>query len=287
MEEVRKRWEAIGREGWESIEEGVVIREGSIKDYERLAQYHYRGGRPGTVRRVWVAETGEGPVGGGSENPGLPPWAVAGARGLVGVVVVSMPVLRCRLRDEVTGGRYARIRDVRERAQVINAEVRCISRVVVDPRWRGLGIAVRLVKNALASAETVYTEAVAAMGAVHPFFEKAGMTGYQRPAHEFDLRMRAVLEKVRIDLEALRGAEELAARLGELEEGRRKWVEGEMGRWWGKRFHRRERGERREEFTTENTESTEKEEFYLRKWLEAARGAMGGEPGYWIWRRES
>jgi GNAT superfamily N-acetyltransferase len=294
-EGVRRRFEAPGR-----LEEELVIREGSLRDYQRLSKYHYRAGRPGTVRRVWVVEEKglrdprkQGTEGRRGADEDAPPrgrrltprkeiplpdgggslWGC----GVVGVLVVSMPVLRCRLRDEATGGRYVRIRDARERAALINGEVRCISRVVVDPRWRGSGVAVRLVKHALAQAETVYTEAVAAMGAVHPLFEKAGMTGYRRPAHEFDLRMKAALGSVGLDLETVGGAEDLAARLGELEEVRRRWLEGEMRRWWGKRFPIAD-----SQFPIEEG----KDGTMLADWLAAARRVMGGEPGYWIKRRD-
>src|SRR5512140_1319743 len=98
------------------------------------------------------------------------------------------------------------------------------------------------------------------MEAVHPFFEKAGMTGYRRPAHEFDLRMKAVLGSAGVDLETLGGAEEVAGRLGEVGGGKRGGVEAEMGRWWGRR-HKGTKARRHEEGTQR-----------LGEWLEAARG---------------
>lgn len=61
---------------------------------------------------------------------------------------------------------------------LLNAEVRCISRVIVHPSFRGLGIGVGLVRHALDTATTPYTEAIAAMGWVHPLFEKAGMEAF-------------------------------------------------------------------------------------------------------------
>lgn len=67
-------------------------------------------------------------------------------------------------------------------ARLLNSEVRCISRVVVHPQWRGLGLAVKLVRHALETMTTPYTEALAAMGRVHPFFKLAGMAEYRRPA---------------------------------------------------------------------------------------------------------
>jgi len=53
-----------------------------------------------------------------------------------------------------------------------------ISRVVVHPIYRGCGLAVRLVRHALRTARTSRIEALAVMGAIHPFFELAGMKCY-------------------------------------------------------------------------------------------------------------
>ena len=73
-----------------------------------------------------------------------------------------------------TGGRYGGP-DRRAAAALLNAEVEAISRVIVHPVYRGCGLAVRLIRHALMHAETPMVEALAAMGAVHPLFEKAGM----------------------------------------------------------------------------------------------------------------
>src|SRR5205085_372514 len=103
---------------------------------------------------------------------------------VLGVLVRSLPQLCCQLRDLATGGRYRTLRR-RDAAVVLNREVRTISRVVIDPRVRGLGLAVRLVRHALTHTSPAihFTEALAAMGRVSPFFQHAGMTRYQRPLH--------------------------------------------------------------------------------------------------------
>jgi GNAT superfamily N-acetyltransferase len=47
--------------------------------------------------------------------------------------------------------------------------------VIVHPQFRGLGIASQLVRRICDECPTRYVEAIAAMGEVHPFFERAGM----------------------------------------------------------------------------------------------------------------
>jgi GNAT superfamily N-acetyltransferase len=107
-------------------------------------------------------------------------WAVRtsrrlpGAPGVAGVLVVSPPAIRCRGRNLALPGRYVG-RDCRASLALLNAEVECISRVVVHPVYRGCGLAVALVRHALATAETPLVEALAVMGGVHPLFARAGM----------------------------------------------------------------------------------------------------------------
>jgi len=141
-------------------------------DYQRLAAYHYRGGRPVGVTRVFVARH---------------------ACETVGVLVETRPVLNCLLRGAALGGRY----DGGDRevlAVLLNREVRTLARVIVEPRFRGIGLGVALVRHALAHAQTRYVEALAVMGQVQPFFEKAGMRGFERPMGVQAVRLLAAIE---------------------------------------------------------------------------------------------
>ncbi len=148
------------------LRDDVALRPGSLREHRSLSAWHYRAGDPATCAYVLIAE--------------------ACARGeIVGSLVVSMPTLHGAWRKLAWPGRY-NIADKRLAIGRLNEEVRCISRVVVDPRWRGRGLAQRLVATYLAHPLTVHTEAVAAMGRVNGFFERAGMTAYRLPTGKTD-----------------------------------------------------------------------------------------------------
>lgn len=136
----------------------VRVEAGSWRDYLALSAWHYLAGTPATVDAVLRAFVG------GCDAP-------------AGVLVVSFPTLFGWWREIAWPGLYtagSRI-DRSVAANRLNRDVRTISRVIVDPRFRGLGVAAALVRAYLAAPRTRRTEAAAAMGALCPFFARAGM----------------------------------------------------------------------------------------------------------------
>ena len=182
------------------------VERGTAADYAALAEHHYRAQRPATFTRVLVIRSPQ-PDAARRYAPGPAPTPRT-----LAVLVESLPALRCALRDHALAGRY---RDLRghELAHTLNRELRCISRVVVHPQWRGVGLAGRLVRHALATASTPYTEALAAMGRAHPFFARAGMTAYDRPPHPHDARLLDALAYARVSPLALADPQRLLASL--------------------------------------------------------------------------
>ncbi|MCC7145141.1 MAG: hypothetical protein IT443_01710 [Phycisphaeraceae bacterium] len=249
----------------------MKIQAGSIADYDALACHHYRAGRPATATRVlvlvddarpsamarflgkandeWRVPNVEGPsrpvlkpqtLDPGPQPPssiGHSPLGIGHSSMAAGVLVESMPTLNGRLRDQALGSRYGRQKNMAARAALLADELRCISRVVIDPRYRGAGWAVALVKEALRTATTIYTEALAAMGEVAPFFERAGMTAYRRPAHEHDLRLSAALARVGLSVGDLADIAWAWQRVAQLPPAENRWLLAELRRW-----HRRTAG---------------------------------------------
>jgi hypothetical protein len=78
-------------------------------------------------------------------------------------------MLELRLRNEVTGGRFVR------QAVRLNREMRVLKRLVIHPDIRGCGFGRWLVARTLKRVGTRFVECLAAMGMVHPVFERAGM----------------------------------------------------------------------------------------------------------------
>jgi len=114
-----------------------VVR-GGVEDYERLAGYHYRERKAGPFAGIFALRA-KGHL---ARRSGVK---------TVGVIVYKMPSMSCELRNAATGGVFAGFDRVTG-LSLVNKNVRCISRVIVEPRFRGIGLASRLVRETLAES---------------------------------------------------------------------------------------------------------------------------------------
>ncbi|MCJ7543345.1 MAG: AAA family ATPase [Phycisphaerae bacterium] len=164
---VRPTWRRRGAASQARVHRWPV-RLGSIHDYHALASFHYLTGPPAAHKRVYVIRRPRGR---------RRDWSAAAAPGIAGVLVISPPLIGVGGREVATAGRYS-TGDARAAIARLNDEVECISRVIVDPTYRSLGLAVRLVRHALKTSPAAVVEALAVMGRVHPFFELSGMASW-------------------------------------------------------------------------------------------------------------
>jgi len=157
-----------------SLHRRLEIVPGGLSDYEHLAPHHYRAGRPAVIKAVFT----------------LRPKRAVGSLGkkAAGVIVYSMPHPRVALRAVGTGGIFAGL-DRQSELALLNRNVRCIARLIIEPRFRGVGLATRLVRQTLPLMGVPIIEALGVMPKVNPFLERAGMQAFapQRPLAPVEL----------------------------------------------------------------------------------------------------
>ncbi len=133
----------------------LVLEHGSARDYAALEQFHYLPKRPATWADVWRIQ-----------------YVQSSQSRIVAVGVLSYPVLSCRLRERFFNRKGC---SRKEQIRFVNEQLRTISRVIVHPQFRSLGLSTVLVECLIENCPTRYVEALAMMARAHPFFEKAGM----------------------------------------------------------------------------------------------------------------
>jgi GNAT superfamily N-acetyltransferase len=190
-----------------------VVR-GGVEDYERLAGYHYRERKAGPFAGIFALRA-KGHL---ARRSGVK---------TVGVIVYKMPSMSCELRNAATGGVFAGFDRVTG-LSLVNKNVRCISRVIVEPRFRGIGLASRLVRETLAEVDVAIVEAIAEMGMVNPFFEKAGMKAYAGKFPSRCARMQEAFSVVGIEKEELGCAQKVQRKLEQLEGDEAAFIECEI-----------------------------------------------------------
>ncbi len=218
---VRERFRRLDDAGAEAGDDFSCV-EGGRADYRALARFHYLRGEPATMTRVLTLRCRRPTVVGRYLGR-------AAEDVLAAVLVVSLPHPGCLMRDVATQGRYSALRP-RQRVQLLNRELRTISRVVVEPQFRGLGLAVRLVRRALEETPQPYIEALAAMGRVHPFFERAGMRRYDRPPLTGHQRLLDCLTALGVEAWELASPRCVEQRFT-VDDGRRRLLERELRRF--------------------------------------------------------
>ena len=216
-----------------SIVRRLEIVEGVLSDYKRLAYLHYRGGRFGAFERVYAIR---------------PKRKLSGGFGIetVGVIVYTLPSPGCELRNVAMGGVFCGF-DRSTRVSLINANIRCIGRIIVEPRFRGLGLASWLVRETMPKMGRVVIEALAVMGAVNPFFEKAGMKAYVGKMQARCVQLLEAFSLLGIEEEDLIDARRVEEKVGRLGRRQKRFIEGQIGEFvqsYGKRRHMASGGER-------------------------------------------
>jgi GNAT superfamily N-acetyltransferase len=122
----------------------MKVEEGSIADYRKLSVFHYRTSHCPAPRKIFVLKRKDE---------------------LCGVIVYSWAPPNTFGRSKVWKGSFKQLQK----------EMSTITRIVVHPKYRTIGLGIKLVKETLPLAPTPCVETIAVMARYNPFFEKAGM----------------------------------------------------------------------------------------------------------------
>ena len=200
-----------------SVVKKLEIVPGSFEDYKRLAHYHYRDSRLIAYAGIFAIRPVKTLVGNsGTET--------------VGVIVYTMPTPSLELRNVATGNLFAGF-DKATQLALINKNIRCISRVIIEPRFRSLGLASRLVRETMGEMNVPIIEAMAVMGIVNPFFEKAGMAAYTANIPARCVQFAEALSMVGIEKDILIDPQKVQQKLDNLKQQQTDFIELEIKRF--------------------------------------------------------
>ena len=200
---IEKAWDPkpmVVRCAWDEPEPPVLgqmtYRKGDRGDWLMLKPLHYAAGDPATYHSVHVLEHPE------IDHPAA-------------VAVLSYPDLHSGARNLATNDAY-KIAGSRQKAQRLNREVKRLSRIVVAPEFRCIGVARRLVRSFLPTLDIRYLECTTSMGKYTGFLEKLGFREVPQSASPAEGAMLDWAERERVPDQAALAPELLIGWIGTL-----------------------------------------------------------------------
>ncbi|MBN2336722.1 GNAT family N-acetyltransferase, partial [Candidatus Bathyarchaeota archaeon] len=129
-----------------TVTRDVTVEESTKEDYQRLAYLHYRDHRVVAPHKFFSMKLGDE---------------------LIGVIAYTYTTPTASGRVKAVG--------YRPRLKELNEEWALISRVIVHPKYRTIGLGAKLIKDTLRLTGRRHVELIAVMAQYNPFAEKAGM----------------------------------------------------------------------------------------------------------------
>lgn len=137
-----------------SLIERIRYRPGTLADWRKLKHLHYAAGDPATVHSAHVLHLDTDPA----------PIAVA---------LLSWPDLHSAARNLDTDDRY-KLQGNAEATHRLNREVVKLSRIVIAPEFRGIGLTRMLLAELIEKVRPRYIESTTALGRWNPFLLSLG-----------------------------------------------------------------------------------------------------------------
>lgn len=209
-----------------SISKNLQIVPGGLEDYNQLSHFHYRDSRPGPVASIFTLKSD------GTLRDVQPET-------LIGVIVYSMASPVLEMRNVATDHFFAGL-DRGTQLALVNQNVRRISRVIIESRFRGLGLASRLVRETMPQVNIPIVEAVAVMGWVNPFLERAGMTAYPAKQPLRTVQLIEAFSLLGVEAEQLIDPQKVQQKLGRLTPTETEFIERAIKRFLKSHGRRRD-----------------------------------------------
>ncbi|MEM3698028.1 MAG: GNAT family N-acetyltransferase [Candidatus Bathyarchaeia archaeon] len=178
-----------------SLVKEMRIEEGATEDWRRLAGFHYRSHKIAGPRKIFCLKRG---------------------KELCGVIVYAHPPPTCFGRKLVLP---------KMSMKELNEKLSTISRVVVHPKYRTIGLGSQLVRETLPLVGTPYVEMPAVMAKYNPFAEKAGMQKIiEQPPPKEALKIAETLQQLGFNIHLLGSEKYVLSKLESLNEAEKQIV---------------------------------------------------------------
>lgn len=173
-----------------------------LADYERLSEYHYRTEPIKPTTQIYKVR--------------LKPPHTNSMPDPIAVIVYRMPIPEIRPRTTATKGYFHQPKTLSARLKLVNQKIQYIARLIVDPRFRKMGIATWLLKDTLERQQVPIIETLTPIDFTNKIFQKAGFKLFLTPAPPWYRRFTNELLSIGLTEDALLSPLHVQARLDRL-----------------------------------------------------------------------
>lgn len=174
----------------------LSIEEGTKKDYFVLDQFHCLNTPLPPVKKIYTIRP----------RPATERWYCKGFQGpayghadLIGVIVYSSPLRDLRARTKATDGYFKRPTTTSEQLRLLNKNVLYVSRLVLDPRYRRLGLADWLWRETLKLQTVPIVESMTPLPVRKEWLESLGFKIYYNPTPQSIRKLKKAFAKAKIN----------------------------------------------------------------------------------------
>jgi len=129
-----------------SLVQDMKIEQATQEDYNSLKRFHYLHGKPVTSHKFKLTHHGR----------------------TIGIILYGPSFMNLRYRNQL-------FPEYNKNIKKVNAEILRITRIIIHPKYRGVGLAQELIRLTMPMVNKRIVETIAAIAQYNPFFEKAGM----------------------------------------------------------------------------------------------------------------
>lgn len=199
------------------VENCLQILPATLDDYHKLAHYHYRTEpiRPATqIYKINAIDR----VHDQFPDP-------------IAVIVYRQPIPDIRARTNATKGYFKYRRTQKEMLKLVNKKIQYLARLIVDPRFRKLGLATWLLTDTLERQTVPIVETLTPIDFTNKIFQKAGFKLYHTQAPTWYRKFTDALQAIGFEDWNHLLPLTLQNRIDHLEGDQAKWFESQISQF--------------------------------------------------------
>lgn len=196
------------------IENCLEVVPGNYADFKMLKDYHYIEYPPVAPDQIYK-------IRGTKETDESFPDPMA-------VIVFSMPIVNLHGRTTATSGYFRKPRTDIGKLRLVNKKIRYISRIIVDPRFRKLGLATWILKDTLSRQTVPIVETLTPIDFTNKVFQREGFKLYNNPSPDWYTRFTDALQNVQVKLDTLNCPPAVHFRIAHLPPTKKGFIENEI-----------------------------------------------------------